>query len=270
MESEEEDFEEISVEEVEQEEQIEQPNLNKINNYNNDIFTPLDEAKLSFEEDDFNMKIYNENKKMQTYLNESLIKFKNIFFKNDINNFTSFSDVLNYLEKRSIKNECICAGVIDLIPGWKCADCSIYENSIYCSDCYKNSKDLHKNHKVYFLFSSGGMCDCGDPGSLKTFCNKHSGPFKSQEEIQKFIEKSFSENEIKNLKKFFDEFFYKFSRYFFLLEDYDLFYNEFFEEIFPKSENEKIDGIQKNILLLKKNFCIVFQNFLNFLRFHKK
>ena len=75
MESEEEDFEEISVEEVEQEEQIEQPNLNKINNYNNDIFTPLDEAKLSFEEDDFNLKIYNENKKMQTYLNESLIKF---------------------------------------------------------------------------------------------------------------------------------------------------------------------------------------------------
>ena len=44
--------------------------------YNNDIFTPLDEAKLSFEEDDFNMKIYNENKKMQkeTVLVQDTIK----------------------------------------------------------------------------------------------------------------------------------------------------------------------------------------------------
>ena len=216
MEGEEEEFEEyVLEEEEEQDEQFEQPNLNKNNNYDSEIFSPLTEFELFFKEDDFNMKIYNENKKMQAYLTESLSKFKKIFFKNDIYNLAKFSHVLNYLEKKSIKNECICAGVIDLIPGWKCADCSIYENSIYCSDCYKNSKDLHKNHTVYFLFSSGGMCDCGDPGSLKTFCNKHSGPFKSQEEIQKFIEKSFTENEIKNLKKFFDEFFYKFSRYFF-------------------------------------------------------
>ena len=267
MEGEEEEFEEyVLEEEEEQDEQFEQPNLNKNSNYDSEIFSPLTEFELFFKEDDFNMKIYNENKKMQAYLTESLSKFKKIFFKNDIYNLAKFSDVLNYLEQKSIKNECICAGVIDLIPGWKCADCSIYENSIYCSDCYKNSKDLHKNHTVYFLFSSGGMCDCGDPGSLKTFCNKHSGPFKSQEEIQKFIEKSFSENEIKDLSKFFDEFFYKFSRYFFLLEEYDLFYNEYFQEIFSKSANEEKDGIQKDITLLKKNFCIVFQNFLNFLR----
>ena len=215
MESEEEDFEEISVEEVEQEEQIEQPNLNKINNYNND-------------------------------------------------NPASFSDALNYLEKRAIKNECICAGVIDLIPGWKCEDCSIYENSIYCSDCYINSKDLHKNHKVYFLYSAEGMCDCGDPGSLKMFCNKHTGPFKSQEEIKKFIEKSFSENEIKNLTNFFDEFFYKFSRYFFLFDDFNLFYNQNFEEFFSKSEIEEKDEIKKDIILLKKKLLYCVSKFFEF------
>ena len=273
MESEEEDYEDLSLEEAEQYEHLQLiPNISNISETkfsSNDIFYPLKEFNLFLKEDEFNLKIYNETKKIQLYLMESIDKFIKIFINNDNDNNdnpASFSDVLNYLEKRAIKNECICAGVIDLIPGWKCEDCSIYENSIYCSDCYINSKDLHKNHKVYFLYSAAGMCDCGDPGSLKMFCNKHTGPFKSQEEIKKFIEKSFSENEIKNLTNFFDEFFYKFSRYFFLFDDFNLFYNQNFEEFFSKSEIEEKDEIKKDIILLKKNFCIVFQNFLNFLR----
>ena len=107
--------------------------------------------------------------------------------------------------------------MIETIPGWRCVECSTYENSIYCYDCYKASKDLHKNHKMLYLYSSGGMCDCGDPDSLKTFCPNHTGPFKNKEEIQNFINKSFTENEIKNLKIFFDEFFFYFLRYFFIL-----------------------------------------------------
>ena len=219
VESEEEDLEDI--EEIEAPEEL-LIDINK--NKSSDYFTNLTEEKLSQEEDEFNKKIYSETKNMNEYLMKSINNFQKIFTNNKS---TSFNDFLKYLEKRAIPNNCVCAGVIESIPGWRCADCSTYENSIYCNDCYKNSKDLHKNHTMYFLYSSGGMCDCGDPGSLKTFCPKHTGPFKNAEEIKKFIEKSFNKKEICDLKIFFDEFFYKFSRYFFILEDYDLFYNEY-------------------------------------------
>ena len=258
VESEEEDLEDI--EEIEAPEEL-LIDINK--NISSDYFTNLTEEKLSQEEDEFNKKIYSETKNMNEYLMKSISNFQKIFTNNKS---TSFNDFLKYLEKRAIPNNCVCAGVIESIPGWRCVDCSTYENSIYCNDCYKNSKDLHKNHTMYFLYSSGGMCDCGDPGSLKTFCPKHSGPFKNAEEIKKFIEKSFNKKEICDLKIFFDEFFYKFSRYFFILEDYDLFYNEYFHEIYPIDENKEKDNIKKDIILLKKNFCILFQNFLNFLR----
>ena len=224
------------------------------------IFTPLIEIEISENADEFNKKIFSETKKIHTYLTQSIHTFEKIFPEN---NSTSFKKFLNYLKKREIPNKCVCAGVIDTIPGWQCVECSTYENSIYCFDCYKASKDLHKNHKVLFLYSSGGMCDCGDPDSLKTFCPNHTGPFKNKEEIQNFISKSFTENEIKNLKIFFDEFFYIFSRYFFLLEDYDLFYTEKFNEKFNNNKNNIERDDIKNI---KNNFCIVFQNFLNFLR----
>ena len=258
VESEEEDLEDI--EEIEA---PEEPLINISNNTSSDYFTNLTEEKLSFEEDEFNMKIYLETKNLNEYLMKSVNNFQNIFVDNKS---SSFSNFLKYLEKRAIPNSCVCAGVIGTIPGWRCADCSTYENSIYCNDCYKNSKDLHKNHVMYFLYSSGGMCDCGDPGSLKTFCPKHTGPFKASKEIHGFISKSFTKKEIEGLKIFFDEFFYKFSRYFFILEEYDLFYNEYFYEVYPFDENKENDNIKKDIILLKKHFCIVFQNFLNFLR----
>ena len=113
---------------------------------------------------------------------------------------------------------------------------------------------------MYFLYSSGGMCDCGDPDSLSKFCPNHTGPFKTSEEIENFIEKSFNKDEIKNLKIFFDEFFYKFSRYFFILEDYDLFFKENCNEIYPNYQQDGNDYIKQDIILLKKQFCIVFQN----------
>ena len=259
--------EEEELEEMEDIEPPEVPRANKNKNSNSDLFSPLTEEKLSSEEDKYNLKIYLETKKIHKYLMESVNNFQKIF---ENHNSSTLSDFLNYLEKRAIPNECVCAGVIENIPGWRCANCSTYENSIYCNDCYKNSKDLHKNHTMYFLYSSGGMCDCGDPGSLTIFCPKHTGPFKNSKEIQKFIEKSFTKKEINNLKIFFDEFFYKFSRYFFILEEYDLFYNEYFQEIYSPNNTNENDNIKKDIILLKKHFQIVFQNFLNFLRIISK
>lgn len=232
----------------------------KLSNKYLNIFTPLIEIELSENADEFNKKIFSETKKIHTYLIQSINSFQKIFPEIGSSSFNNF---LNYLKKREIPNKCVCAGVIDAIPGWHCVECSTYENSIYCFDCYKASKDLHINHKTLFLYSSGGMCDCGDPDSLKTFCPNHTGPFKTKEEIQNFISKSFTENEVKNLRLFFDEFFFNFSRYFFLLEDYDLFYNEKLRERFSKNNNTPQ---RDDIINIKNNFCIVFQNFLNFLR----
>ena len=254
--------------EEEEEENDNSENSEKITINFKNIFSPLLNKKLSKNADEFNQKIDSETKKINKYFIESIFTFQKIFLTNE--NSTSFSDLLKYLENRAIPNNCVCAGVIDLIPGWRCADCSTYENSIYCNDCYKSSKKMHEGHTMYFLYSSGGMCDCGDPDSLSKFCPNHTGPFKTSEEIENFIERSFNKDEIKNLKNFFDEFFYKFSRYFFILEDYDLFIKEHFKEIYPNNQQNDNDYIKQDIILLKKQFCIVFQNFLNFLRLISK
>ena len=252
----------------EEEEEIEVLEVqNKSDAVDKNIFTPLLKDELSKNADEFNIKIFSETKNMHTYLMESITAFQKIFLGN---NLTSFSDFLSYLEKRAIPNNCVCAGVIDTIPGWRCVQCSTYENSIYCNDCYKSSKKLHDDHTILFLYSSGGMCDCGDPDSLRKFCPNHTGPFKTSEEIQNFIENSFTKDEIKNLKIFFDEFFYKFSRYLFILDGYDLFYREYFRDIYPFSQQNENDYVRNDIILLKKQFCIVFQNFLNFLRLISK
>jgi len=255
MESDEDDFGEEEIEIVEN------PQINP--QLNLKLFSPLLEEELSQKTDEYNVKVLSETKKMDSYLKDSIINIQKIFSKNKSYNF---SDFLYYLEKRAIPNKCVCAGVIETIPGWRCVDCSTYENSIYCNDCYKNSKDLHKNHTVYFLYSSGGMCDCGDPESLKTFCPKHTGPFINKEQIQQFIEKSFSNDEIKKLTMFFDEFFSKFSRYFFILEEYDLFYNEYLYEVYPPGQNDENDENKKDIILLKKTILYRFSKFFGFFK----
>ena len=232
-----------------------------------DMFGVLDKNQLSLKENEFYNKIYEETNNIYSYLMESIKGFHNIFQQNLLN----FEDALHYLEKISIPDKCVCAGVIETIPGWRCVNCSKYENTIYCNDCYKKSKHLHKNHTLYFLYSSGGMCDCGDPESLYTYCPDHSGPYKNQKEINQYISKVFPNDIIENLKKFFDDFFWKFSKYFILTEKCELFYtetfNEYFENMIMVEKNENDINNQKNdINLLKNNVCVVFQNFIHFLR----
>ena len=162
-----------------------------------------------------NEDINKEIKEISEYLEQSIKDFHKLFNKN-LNNF---DDALKYLESISISNNCVCAGIINNIPAWRCNDCCEYESAIYCSNCYRRSKNLHKNHKVYYLYASGGMCDCGDPDSLSTFCPQHSGPYSEQSEIDQFISKVFSLEIITNLTKFYDEFFLKFSKFFVLMNN---------------------------------------------------
>jgi hypothetical protein len=113
------------------------------------------------------------------------------------------------------------------------------------------------------------MCDCGDPDSLYQYCSEHSGPFTDQKQIDEYIQQSFSEKVLYNLKAFFDEFFIKFSKYFILTAKCDLFmediYNEYFNDENPEMK-DKLEVEKSDVDLVKSNFCIVFQNFIYFLR----
>ena len=109
------------------------------------------------------------------------------------------------------------------------------------------------------------MCDCGDPLALKIYCKNHSGPFTEQKQIDDYIQKSFGEKIVENLRKFFDEFFLEFSKYLILTERFELFFCDMFNEKF-KNANEELIKEKDDVALLKSNFCIVLQNFIKFLR----
>ena len=144
-------------------------------------------------------------------------------------------------------------------------ECSKYANTIYCNDCYLKSKHLHRNHTIQFLYSANGMCDCGDPDSLYVYCPEHSGPFKTQEQINDYISKIFSKEVLDKLNDFFGNLFLTFSKYLILTEKCEYFYSDSFEEKF-KTKDSILNEKKEDIILLKNNFIVVFQNLMNFLR----
>ena len=209
-------------------------------------------------------KVFIETKNILKFLQESINEFPKLFD----NNFKSLEDVEQYLINTSLPNKYVCAKYIHDIPGWTCKECSKYTDSIFCHECYKKSKHLHKGHHLYFLPNSGGMCGCGEPEALFTFCPDHSGPHITQEEIDEHIAKVFKKEILDKLKLFFNKFFEKLSYYFVLTEKCDYFYPEIFKEKFENKNEENFDMINEKeyITKLKNDFCIVFQNLLNFLR----
>ena len=255
-EEEEEDYEDEMIDDNDSEDLEENMNIN-----NNIIISDI---KIG---NPFYNIIQHETKKMVDYLVDSINKFPKIFDKN------TFDEALKHLEKISIENTCVCSAVINNQPAWRCVDCCEYDSAILCSHCYKKSKNLHKNHKVYYLYTSGGMCDCGDPDSLTTFCTEHRGPYSDQNEIDNYISSIFSKELMDKLKIFFDEFFLKFSKYFILTSKCDLFcestFKEYFNDIIIDNNNEKKNDLfddKNNILSIKQTFCDLFLKMLNFFR----
>ncbi len=220
-------------------------------------FKKIDNKELKTENNILITAINDSTKEISSFLDDSIQKFPSLFECE----LKSFEECLKHLEKISVPNKCICAGIINEIPGWRCIDCSKYENTIYCHNCFIKSRDLHKNHKVLYSYNSGGMCDCGDPDSLYQYCSEHSGPFTDQKQIDEYIQQSFSEKVLYNLKAFFDEFFIKFSKYFILTAKCDLFmediYNEYFNDENPEMK-DKLEVEKSDVNLVKSNFCIVF------------
>jgi hypothetical protein len=191
------------------------------------LFQKIKDENLSSDKNELFNIINIKTKDIYSFLDDSINNFHKLF--ND--DLKDFEDCLKYLEKKAIPNNCICAGVIDNIPGWRCVECSKYENAIYCNDCYIKSKDAHKNHKVLYLFSSGGMCDCGDPDSLTTFCPDHTGPLSNQKQIDEFISKTFEKEILDKLNSFFDVFFLRFSEYLILTEKCEYFCKDLESEL---------------------------------------
>ena len=237
-------------------EKKEDPNLSK------SIFGKIVQKELKTKDIELYSQINDSTIKISLYFEDSIQKFPSLF-ENDLK---SFDDCLTHLEKISVPNKCICAGIIDSIPGWRCIDCTKFENGIYCNDCYLNSKDWHKDHKVFYLPNSGGMCDCGDPNSLNKYCREHCGPFLKKEEIEDYIQKTFGKKVTENLRKFFDDFFVEFSKFLLLTEKCDLFIEDLFYEKFHGPLNDELNNEKEDVILLKSNFKIVFQNFIYFLR----
>ena len=221
------------------------------------LFQKIIIKELSSNKNELLNQINEKTKDIYDYLDNSITNFHKLF--ND--DLKSFDDCIEYLEKKAIPNNCICAGVIDNIPGWRCVECSKYENAIYCNDCYVKTKDAHKNHKVLYLYSSSGMCDCGDPDSLTTFCPDHTGPMSDQKQIDDYISKVFEKEILDKLKSFFDVLFLRFSEYLILTEKCEYFFQEYEDELNNISADE-----QDDIKYLKNSFCVIFQNLIHFLR----
>jgi hypothetical protein len=230
-------------------------NLNNKKEINNvmDYFRKIENRELSSDKNEFYNLIKNETKKVYSFLDNSIKTFHKLFKAN----LKDFEDCLKYLEKIAVPNKCVCAAVIDNIPGWRCIECSKYENSIYCNDCYKKSKNLHKNHKVVYLYSSSGMCDCGDPDSLTTFCPEHIGPHSNQKKIDEYITKKFKKDVLVNLNKFFKNLFSTFSKYFVLTEKCEYFSKELFDIKFKNNSDINLKNEEEDLTFLKSNFCIV-------------
>ena len=213
----------------------------------------------------FFQKVYIETQNISKYFNEKIIEFPKLFNEN----YTTLDEALNYLKQISLPNKYVCANYIKEIPGWTCKECSKYTDSIFCHDCYKQSKEIHKNHHLYFLPNSGGMCGCGEPEALYNFCPEHSGPHINKKQINDYISTIFEKKILDNLNSFFNIFFQKFSYYFILTEKCEDFCPEIFKKKFNNINENNISDIikeKKDIMLLKNNFAIVYQNLLHFLR----
>ena len=228
------------------------------------LFKNIINRPLSNKNNSFFLKIHKESEIICFYLNESIKQFPKLFNEK----FETLEEALNLLKEISLPNNYVCANIIKEVPGWTCTECSKYTDSIFCHDCYKRFKHVHKEHHLFFLPKSGGMCGCGEPEAMHKFCPQHSGPHIDQIQINEYISKVFQKDILEKLKLFFNTFFLKFSNYFALTEKCKSFCPEIFDKKFNNEEEENPDlfNEKKDIIFLKRNFCIIFQNLLHFLR----
>ena len=108
--------------------------------------------------------MHEETSILYSYFEDKINTFKDLFEKD----LKTLDNTVDYLKSNALSHNGKCTEIIDSLPGWKCLDCSELD-SIYCSNCYIKSKNLHKGHKIHYLPKSEkttGRCDCGDPNTI--------------------------------------------------------------------------------------------------------
>ena len=80
------------------------------------LFSKISQKELKTKNIELYSQINTATTKIASYFENSVEIFPTLFE----NNLESFEACLTYLEKIAIPNKCVCAGVIDNIPGWKC------------------------------------------------------------------------------------------------------------------------------------------------------
>ena len=128
--------------------------------------------------------------------------------------------LLTKLKKMEIPNNQVCAKVFNKQGAVFCEECSQFNNSLICMECYEHSKELHKNHTLSFKNVISGCCDCGNPEFWKPsgFCNLHSGIFSNDKEINDFIKSNFSDDIINKINIWIDNIINMLTPYFLLCE----------------------------------------------------
>ena len=185
---------------------------------------------------------YNSPKKELINLSEQLNSFSKIFFFEEYNDY--FLDYLSSIKKPSNN---VCAKIFKKDEkAIRCQECSKYDTSIICLDCYERTKDIHKSHTIFYETEDleGGCCDCGNPDvwDKNTFCPIHKGSFLNEKEIDIFIKDNFSEDIIDKITNWFNNIIKLLVPYFLDLE-----------QIEENKKKEEIEGILEDFLAFLSN-----------------
>ena len=177
----------------------------------------------------------------------------------------SFSQVKKILDIVNIRIKTSCGKVLVNSPFYRCLDCEIQNETalatIYCSDCFSQSK--HEGHRVVGKMSGENPlnCDCGDICVLKKegFCSNHGEA--TEEEFQVILT-SFPENMRENFCGVLANVFYAL---FTLCEDFIKKPDEERKEDNTNSLSQLMEDILtvvKELYKLNSSFKIVISRFL--------
>ena len=122
------------------------------------------------------------------------------------------NDMFDLFVSKEIKANQPCSKFVNYC--WKCRECSNFENSVICTDCYEQAKNSHKGH--HLMYKAGeGCCDCGDLVYWKAdgTCKNHLPLMLSQSEIDDYIIKTFGEGTVNRIKNSFDDMFGTMAKY---------------------------------------------------------
>ena len=149
----------------------------------------MNTLKLNMMRNIFNIEYY-------TFLKQINNKYLQLF------SCTNKDDLVLTLKKLNHDAGSVCARKMIKIGGWKCVDCEKNSNAILCHQCWSKIKDKHLNHDINFHSSTNGTCDCGDPNTLQNslFCPNHKGPLTNEKEVEKYINKFFSQDLVQSFQ----------------------------------------------------------------------